>query len=251
MDKNNTALTLTKFHELLHIDINKPVKDFRGTRRFRQFRAPHKAAWAQTTIFLEQKLINVRVYLNFKKNSINNIEYNKLKFLACNGISRYWSHHIKVGDNKFMVRVNASHRPGNAIPVDLSIENDMNEYGRSMNPAALGIDASFIYNKGHFINQENADSDFMLVAAHEFGHSVLMYAGGLSLSWGHKGSTNVLTQSVNSSTPGYPRKGTIDLMKYYDSNKASTFFNRRVRDSIAMGIDIKRLIWGSNIKWLK
>ncbi|MCF6254821.1 MAG: hypothetical protein L3J98_15275 [Gammaproteobacteria bacterium] len=91
----------------------------------------------------------------------------------------------------------------------------------------------------------------MLVAAHEFGHSVLMYAGGLSLSWGHKGSTNPITQSVKYSTPGYPEKGPIDLMKYYDPTKRSADLFRRMVDSAAMDIDVKRLIWGAQIKWTK
>lgn len=82
-------------------------------------------------------------------------------------------------------------------------------------PAFLGIDASFIYNEGAF-GDHRTDLDFQLVAAHEFGHSVLMYAGGLPLSWSHKGSTNPLTQTVKTSTPGYPKSGPIDLMKYYD-----------------------------------
>jgi len=55
-----------------------------------------------------------------------------------------------------------------------------------MNPAILGIDASFVYNKGYLGNLGRADDDFKLVEAHEFGHSVLMYAGGLPLSWGIK-----------------------------------------------------------------
>jgi hypothetical protein len=150
-----------------------------------------------------------------------------------------------------MVRVNASHRPGNAIPVDLYIEKDKNEYGRSMNPAALGIDASFIYNKGRFGDPTKADSDFMLVTAHEFGHSVLMYAGGLSLSWGHKGTTNIVTQSIMSTTLGYPKNSPIDLMKYYDWDKSRVDFYRRIRDTVAMDIDIKRLIWGTKIEWIK
>jgi len=120
-----------------------------------------------------------------------------------------------------------------------------------MNPAILGIDASFIYNKGYYGTREEDDADFMLVAAHEFGHSVLMYAGGLSLSWGHKGSTNVVTQSIKSSTPGYPEKGSIDVMKYYDQDKVRANLFRRVRDSAAMSIDVKRLIWGASIKWSK
>jgi len=131
------------------------------------------------------------------------------------------------------------------------VETDEHKYARSMNPAILGVDASFIYNKGHFGKRWRADADFMLVAAHEFGHSVLMYAGGLPLSWGHKGTTNIITQSVKASTPGYPEKGTIDLMKYYDSSKVRANLSRRVSDTIAMEVDIKRLIWGAQIQWVK
>ncbi|NOY74066.1 MAG: hypothetical protein GXP14_17155 [Gammaproteobacteria bacterium] len=152
----------------------------------------------------------------------------------------------------FRARVTATHNDSsNAIPVDLYIKKDEKKYGRSMNPAILGIDASFIYNKGYYGTREEDDADFMLVAAHEFGHSVLMYAGGLSLSWGHKGSTNVVTQSIKSSTPGYPEKGSIDVMKYYDQDKVRANLFRRVRDSAAMSIDVKRLIWGASIKWSK
>lgn len=71
------------------------------------------------------------------------------------------------------------------------------------------------------------------------------------LSWGHKGSTGVLSQSTKSSTPGYPKSGAIDLMKYYDWKKNSASLLRRTTDSIAMDIDVKRLIWGANIKWVK
>jgi len=66
---------------------------------------------------------------------------------------------------------------------------------------------------------------FQLVSAHEFSHSVLMYAGGIPLSWGHKGSTGVLSQSAKSSTPGYPKSGAIDIMKYYDWKKILPPFN--------------------------
>lgn len=193
----------------------------------------------------------MQVYLNFKKNNISDAEYSKLKYLACSGIRRYWSRRINVAGNRFMVWVRADHRYGNAIPVDLYVETDKNNYARSMNPAILGIDASFIYNKGRLGDLGKADEDFMLVAAHEFGHSVLMYAGGPSLSWGHKGSTNPITQSVKSSTPGYPKKGSIDLMKYYNQEKLGVDFYRRINNTIAMEVDIKRLIWGAQIKWIK
>jgi len=168
------------------------------------------------------------------------------------GIKQYWSNAITINGVRFNVTVNASHKnSSDAIPVDLMIENSP-DYARSMNPSILGIDASFIYQKGLLklgAPIKLIDDDFKLVSAHEFGHSVLMYVGGISLSWGHKGSTNALLQNVKSSTPGYPEKGKIDLMKYYNTNKREPDASQRVNDSIAMEIDIKRLIWSSEISW--
>jgi len=255
MTKSKEMLTLEQFHAALHKDIDKPVKNFRkewNQARHRHIKAhtkAHKATWAQATILLAQKVIVVHVNLNFKQNSISDHNYEKLKYLARTGIDQYWSRFINVAGTRLMVHVKARHSDVNAIPVDLYIETDKNKYARSMNPAILGIDASFIYNKGRLGGSGKADSDFMLISAHEFGHSVLMYAGGLSLSWGHKGSTNPMSQSVKSSTPGYPKNGAIDLMKYYDWDKSRADFDRRIRDTIAVDVDIKRLIWGAKTRW--
>lgn len=168
------------------------------------------------------------------------------------GIKQYWSNAITVDGVRFSVIVNALHKSSSdAIPVDLVIEESPN-YARSMNPAILGIDASFVYQKGTSLiggSNKLIDDDFKLTSAHEFGHSVLMYVGGISLSWGHKGSTNALLQNVKSSTPGYPVTGKLDLMKYYDAQKREPAAFQRVNDSIAMEIDIKRLIWSSEILW--
>jgi len=257
MAENKETLTLEKFHEALHKDIDKPVKDFREEwneahrRHIKVHTGAHKAVWAKATVLLNEKVIIVHVNLNFKKNGISDADYEKLKYLTRTGIDKYWSRRIEVAGTSFMVWVKAEQSDVNAIPVDLYVETDKNNYARSMNPAILGIDASFIYNKGWHIDPANADSDFQIVSAHEFGHSVLMYAGGLSLSWGHKGSTNPITQSVKSSTPSYPKKGSIDLMKYYDQGKSEANFLRRVSDTMAMGIDLKRLIWGARIQWAK
>ena len=257
MAENNKYLTPEKFHEIIHKDINKPVLDFRKKwihTRFRAVKAhaaPHKTSWARAMIFLKSRVINVHVGLNFKKNDLSDTDYRKLKRLAIEGISKYWSGRINLNGERFIVWVKAYHSYSGAIPVDLCIETDKATYARSMNPATLGIDASFIYNKARLVSKEKADSDFMLVAAHEFGHSVLMYTGGPFLSWGHKGSTNPITQSIKSTTPGYPKKGAIDLMKYYDWEKSRADFYRRIRDTIAFGADIKRLIWGAKIQWIK
>ncbi len=59
-----------------------------------------------------------------------------------------------------MVWVIASHSNVNAIPVYFYIETNKNKYARSPNPVIFGIDASFIYNKGRFVNKDNTDAAF-------------------------------------------------------------------------------------------
>jgi len=172
-----------------------------------------------------------------------------------NGIRHYWSRSITVDGIAFNTVVKAHNRSSKSIPVDLYIERGK-KYSRSMNPADFGIDASFIYNEGAFSNKRfsktAADDDFKQVCAHEFGHSVLMHAGGVSLSWGHKGSTNAITQSAKSTTPGYPAAGPVDLMKYYDYDKSRGMrFSSLAKRTKAAEIDVKRLIWGSKLLWVK
>lgn len=254
------SLTLEKFEEHLHKAIDKPTTNFRmrkvgpsrqGRRReVKVHNGAHRATWAKTTINSHLRTISINVFLNFKQNDLNQADYGKLKALAMAGIKQYWSNTITVDGVRFNITVNALHKnSSDAIPVDLKIEESPN-YARSMNPAILGIDASFIYQKGAPRAQvKDIDNDFKFVAAHEFGHSILMYVGGISLSWSHKGSTNVLFQNVKASTPGYPTSGNLDLMKYYDDKKQKEEIFQRVNDSIAMEIDIKRLIWSSEIIW--
>ena len=76
-----------------------------------------------------------------------------------------------------------------------------------------------------------------------------MYVGGINLSWGHKGSTNVLLQNVKASSPGYPNQGKIDLMKYYNDTKNTANLKQRITRSEALEVDIKRLIWSSEVLW--
>jgi len=256
------ALTLEQFEESLHKAIDKPTTNFRmkrigpsrqgGRREVKVHNGAHRAKWAKTIVNASLRTISINVFLNFKQNKLSTDDYIKLKNLAIAGIKQYWSNTITVNGVRFNVTVNALHKNSrDAIPVDLKIE-ESEKYARSMNPAILGIDAKFIYQKGQSANripEKQINNDFKLVAAHEFGHSVLMYVGGISLSWGHKGSVNVLFQNVKSSAPGYPTSGNLDLMKYYNKKKKKEDLFQRVNDSVAMEIDIKRLIWSSEILW--
>jgi hypothetical protein len=238
------------FHTAVHGSVGTPSPGVKviSRHKFRirkKFDKAHKANWAVSRVNLKSKSINIDVYIDFQKNSLSTSDYQKLKQLAIQGIQRYWSRKVTLGGAQFQVLVNVHYRRGNSIDVDLYVETST-DYARSHNSGI--IDASFFYNKGVFGGfNTHGDNDFMLVAAHEFGHSVLEYFGSKDLSWGHKGSTNKILQSVKSSTPGYPSAGEIDLMRYYNANKHAITSRDRYKRSIADEKDVKRLIWLSDV----
>ncbi|HET6147551.1 MAG TPA: hypothetical protein VFH68_08450 [Polyangia bacterium] len=149
--------------------------------------------------------IKVQINLNLKQNALSQQDYTRLKSLALQGLRTYWSRVITVKQEAFSVDVNAMYSAANAVGVDLYLETGKN-YARSVNLAIFGIDASLYYNAGFFSSQLDADDDFKLTAAHEFGHSVLTEFNGIGHSWTHKGSTSIF-QTTKSSTPGYPSTG--------------------------------------------
>lgn len=208
----------------------------------KKFDKTHNANWANSRVNLKSKSINIDVYVDFQKNSLSAGDYQNLKQLAIPGIQRYWSRKVTLGGAQF--QVNVHHRRGNSIDADLYVGTS-STYARSHNSGI--IDASFFYNRGVFGGfNTQGNNDFMLVAAHEFGHSVLEYFGSKDLSWSHKGSTNKILQSVKASTPGFPSAGEINLMRYYDANKHAITNRVRYKRSIADEKDAKRLIWLSD-----
>jgi len=252
--------TEAEFHQAIHSSVGKPSRKYtsqrrsrvssrRNSKRLHRTLRVHSNRWSNSRINLTTKVITVNVYIDFQKNSLSTTNYTKLKILATSGIANYWGRTINLSGENYTVNVSANHRPSHSIDVDLYIEED-NEYARSHNSGI--VDASFIYNKGAYRGMNSmADNDFKLVAAHEFGHSVLEYFGSSDLSWTHKGSTNKYLQNVKSSTPGYPSSGEIDLMKYYDRNKGSVGSADRYLRSVADEVDVKRLVWMSNLTFIQ
>lgn len=234
---------MNSFHGALHKAINKPYHEHKVGR------SEHSSKWAEAKINGATKSIAIKVYLNFKSQKLIDVERTKLISLATDGIERYWSRDIVVDGKVFEVNVSAQHSADSTFSALLKIEKQTEKYGRSFNPGVLGVDARFIYNSGYFPDAKYSDEDFKLVCAHEFGHSVLKAAGGISLSWGHKGSTGVVSQAIKRSTPGYPASGPIDLMKYYDDKKQKASFSQLINDSLASERDVMRLIWLSRISW--
>jgi hypothetical protein len=108
-----------------------------------------------------------------------------------------------------------------------------------------------------------AISKFKETAAHEIGHEILQAYYGTTFSWQHKGSSYYIPQNAKpvkgsktiidyimpdfmpeSSGEEYPKKGEIDLMKYYN-NTPNPIDQTRL---IAAVDDVLSLIWLTKIK---
>lgn len=245
-------MTAEEFHEALHAEVGRPRQETRTIQSGRITQhivvhepGAHHAEWARATIHLATHAIKLQVKLNLQKNDLSQSDFVRLSNLVLRGIRTYWSRPTRIKNETFSIDVNAIVSSADAVDVDLIIESGA-DYARSHNIGILGIDASFIYNAGYFPSSTDADQNFMLTSAHEFGHSVLMEFGGLDRSWTHKGSTSVF-QATKGSTPGYPVSGEIDLMRYYDDKKKSTTFPRMIQDTRASEFDVKCLLWMSTL----
>jgi hypothetical protein len=76
----------------------------------------------------------------------------------------------------------------------------------------------------------------METAGHEFGHTVLQHAVGLTYSWTHKGSSTLLQDPSASATNWPAGTSDIDIMLYYKNG------NPPPDRSFAVDADVRRLI---------
>ena len=111
MDKEAKKITEDKFHEILHLSIDKPVKNYRKKwsqnrkRRVKVHNGAHRAYWSKAIVLPLKKKITIDVFLNYKKNNLSDIDYAKLKRLASEGISQYWSRDITIDGDTFLFRL--------------------------------------------------------------------------------------------------------------------------------------------------
>lgn len=241
-------MTADQFHEAIHVAVGRPRREIQtryvGKSTYKcVIDEPwaHRASWASSVVNLMGKTISLSVKVNLKQNSLEPLDFVRLSGLALEGIRRYWSRTIHVENEEFRTDVVAKISAAHGLGFDLYINND-ESYARSSNLAILGIDGSLKYNRGFFPMAPQADQDFMLTAAHEFGHSVLTEYGGIARSWTHEGSTSIF-QSTKTSTPGYPTVGEIDLMKYYDDRKSYPGPALIAANTRASEFDLKCLMW--------
>ncbi|WP_108867126.1 PAAR-like protein [Aquimarina aquimarini] len=201
----------------------------------------------------------------FKTRSKN---YSKLKEMTLDGISNHWSRKLSktngvtIGNTNYEVIVKALYDEG-GMKAPKVVYNTNKQAGRSRNwelSRKLFYNIGFLYYKGwrkldssyivfntngwYFEEERNAIVDFKDTAAHEIGHEILLAYGGHAYSKKHKKSSTLITQSVLSNQPDYPKVGEIDLMKYYQNTVKIADKNRVV----ASEKDVLSLLWLTKIK---
>lgn len=244
-------VTAEAFHQAIHREV-----DLHGKKT-------HGAMWVDSRVFLKEQKIDISLYVDLKTPNLDTHRANKLRFLVRRGVAQYWSRDISVAETPFKVSVSTVERRHQAIVARL-VDKPNEKAGRSHNSGVWR--AKLIHNEKffrslnplqpdspHYAEQnrkliEYSDADFMMTAAHELGHSVLHYAGGIGLSWKHKGSTH-LTQSVKTRSPAYPEHGEIDLMRYYNKNE-KVLLKDILKRTVVAEIDVKRLIWASKCQFM-
>ncbi|MHC9087778.1 hypothetical protein ACXIHB_03600 [Tenacibaculum sp. IMCC1] len=188
--------------------------------------------------------------------------FEELKKMALEGINKYWSRHsnnigkgVNIDGEFYELHVNSLiFEKGAKAPEITFLTN--NEVGRSRNWElsrilfynvgylfydewkSLNKNNSIFKNKGWYY--KNGDNeDFKMTSAHEVGHEILLKYGGHKYSKSHKGSSTIFTQE-RKNLP-LPKKGEIDLMKYYNKYYDS-------RRTIASEKDTLGLLWLTKIE---
>lgn len=195
-----------------------------------------------------------------RKRHVRLKSFNDLKALLLTHFKTHWSRKITVSTGNVYDVIVKPVATSNKAMDDISIVYNTNrEWLRSSNPGSVrGFYSLFgnivaeriAYNIGWieyqngwgFVRSINADKSFGETAAHELGHEILSAYGGDSYSYGHKGSSTVVTQSTRSVANGgvsYPASGEIDLMKYYNGSRPGDFYSR----VYASEQDVKSLLW--------
>jgi hypothetical protein len=207
-----------------------------------------------------------RRQVHIRKRSIGNLVY-----LALAGLGKYWSRDasnglsVGTGDGYYKVTTKAISVADKAMD-DIDLKYNTNRgWGRSSNPGTVtGILSLFgnfvpervIYNVGwiqygntwQYRTETDEDPEFSMTAAHEVGHEILNAFGGDVYSYGHRGTSNPVTQNpwdLGDGADMYTTTGEIDLMKYYHGYPPSDVYVR----TVAHEVDVYSLIWLARVKF--
>lgn len=192
-------------------------------------------------------------------------DFKGLQNLALSGLETYWSRTIATAKGEYFVTLKPILETENAMD-DVKVEYNTNgKWMRSSNPGSVeGIISLFanvlperaVYNAGwiryddgwYYVTPANEDKDFMSTAAHEIGHGILLAYGGEKYSYGHRGSSTVITQKTMTSKHGgeeYSAIVEIDLMKYYLGKEPIDLYERLV----ASEVDVASLVWLARVQF--
>lgn len=193
-----------------------------------------------------------------------------LEKLAIDGLNYHWGRNknhaaakdVKIVGESFEVYVDAINTTEKSMDDISLVFNTNGSWMRSGNPGtATWNPISWVgnmisreavcYNVGYikgssrwrYREERNEDIDYKFTSAHEVGHEILKSYGGTNYSYGHKGSVNVVTQSMKDDAPQYPPDGEIDIMPYYPNDPPISLFNRYA----AAEKDVLSLIWLTKI----
>lgn len=196
--------------------------------------------------------------------------FTDLKLLALQGLNYHLSRNAghPTGQN---ILVNGVTYQVFVNPVDTTIDsgkaidlmfNTNGKWKRSGNPAAITdiislfgniIPSRVCYNAG-FIKRAkwaydrliHEDILFAYTAAHEIGHEFTQSFGGTSYSYGHQGSSGVISQKTKSDAPSFlSGSAEIDLMIYYKNR----FHINDIQRIIISDNDLQGIIWCSKMKF--
>ena len=192
--------------------------------------------------------------------------YDDLEKLTLEGINQFWSRnsknigsHVKIVSDDYEVFLDAkTDKKGLSAPSIVYQTNT--EESRSRNfelSRKLFFYEGYLYrdywkkrpatdslylNKGW--QYVNADiEDYKMVSAHEVGHEILLTYGGHSYSKTHKGTSHwsMIIQDPDEDATYIPKKGEIDLMKYYID-----YYD--IPRTIISEFDLLKVIWLTKIE---
>lgn len=185
--------------------------------------------------------------MNFDTSTLSQDDALRLSSLVDNGVSRFWSRPITLdGDNYNVYSYVLEDKSGMEISLKISDAKSYKDYARSSNTIGgnwierTAVGSNIYHQPGVFNDAELTDMNFMVVAAHEIGHPLLLEAEGKEYSWGHKGTSGTWG-GENGGRPAVPAQGELDLMKYYQGLDTRTEYNR----TKASEQDVKNLIFKS------
>ena len=225
---------------------------------------PAQVAWADVVVDRPSKKIITYLRPHFTDGGVQDLaegkhpkrSYDDLVRMAQSGIEKHWSRAVSRHGSQYVLAVETVNSLKNCMDDIGLIYNAGGESKRSSNTGAMTANpltwAAQVIPERIFYNESAwpvSDSDFMVAAAHEIGHEILKSYGGAVYSYGHKGTSNVVTQKAKAIGDGglvEPSAPTeIDLMKYYHETKWPSNISR----TKASELDALSLLWLAAVKF--